>query len=239
MIRVLLVDDQELVRTGLRGILRPQFGFEIAGELPDGSGVTEAVATLSPDVVLMDVRMPGVDGVQATRELRRSSDSPPVLALTTFDDDEVLAAMLRAGASGFVLKGVTVEDLQRAVRVVAEGGAWLDPSVTGRVLKVYRSAAPPPGRDPGLDTLSSREREVLTLIGQGKTNAEIAAELVLGEGTIKTHVNHLFAKLRLRDRAAAVVFAFDHDLVIPGIGRQRPETGHPLRSLPGALRSLP
>jgi DNA-binding NarL/FixJ family response regulator len=219
MIRVLLVDDQELVRTGLRGILRPQFGFEIAGELPDGSRVTETVAALSPDVVLMDVRMPVVDGVEATRELRRQPTSPPVLALTTFDDDEVLAAVLRAGASGFILKGVTAEDLQRAVRIVAEGGAWLDPAVAGRVLKVYRSAVPATARDAGLDALSGREREVLTLIGQGKTNAEIAAELVVGEGTIKTHVNHLFAKLRLRDRAAAVVFAFDHDLVSPSGGR--------------------
>jgi DNA-binding NarL/FixJ family response regulator len=221
MIRLLLVDDQELVRTGLRGILRPRFGFEIAGELPDGSRVTETVAALSPDVVLMDVRMPVVDGVEATRALRRHSPGPPVLALTTFDDDEVLAAMLRAGASGFILKGVTAEDLQRAVRVVAEGGAWLDPAVTGRVLKVYRStvSSPAPGPDAGLDTLSGREREVLTLIGWGKTNAEIAAELVVGEGTIKTHVNHLFAKLRLRDRAAAVVFAFDHDLVTPNSGR--------------------
>ena len=215
MIRLLLVDDQELVRAGLRGILRSQFGFEIAGELPDGSRVIEAVDALSPDVVLMDVRMPVVDGVQATRELRRRDASPPVLALTTFDDDEVLAAMLRAGAAGFVLKGVTAEDLQRAVRIVAEGGAWLDPAVTGRVLKVYRSAAPPPGGGAGLDALSSRELEVLTLIGQGMTNAEIAAELVVSEGTIKTHVNHLFTKLQLRDRAAAVVFAFDHDLVTP------------------------
>ena len=215
MIRLLLVDDQELVRAGLRGILRSQFGFEIAGELPDGSRVTEAVDALSPDVVLMDVRMPVVDGVQATRELRRRGASPPVLALTTFDDDEVLAAMLRAGAAGFVLKGVTAEDLQRAVRIVAEGGAWLDPAVTGRVLKVYRSAAPSPGGGAGLGALSSRELEVLTLIGQGMTNAEIAAELVVSEGTIKTHVNHLFTKLQLRDRAAAVVFAFDHDLVTP------------------------
>jgi DNA-binding NarL/FixJ family response regulator len=219
MIRLLLVDDQELVRTGLRGILRSQFGFEIAGELPNGSRVSEAVDALSPDVVLMDVRMPVVDGVQATRELRRRGSSPPVLALTTFDDDEVLAAMLRAGAAGFVLKEVTAEDLQRAVRVVAEGGSWLDPAVAGRVLKVYRSAAPTPGAGAGLAALSNREREVLTLIGQGMTNAEIAAELVVGEGTVKTHVHHLFTKLQLRDRAAAVVFAFDHDLVTPNIGR--------------------
>jgi DNA-binding NarL/FixJ family response regulator len=216
VIRVLLVDDQELVRTGLRGILRTQFGFDIVGECADGSEVIAAVESLTPDVVLMDVRMPEVDGVQATRELRSRDGSPPVLALTTFDDDEVLAGMLRAGASGFILKGVTAEDLQRAVRVVAGGGAWLDPAVTGRVLTVYRGAAPrAAARDVGIDALSSREREVLALIGEGKTNAEIAAELFVGEGTVKTHINHLFSKLQLRDRAAAVVFAFDHDLVTP------------------------
>jgi DNA-binding NarL/FixJ family response regulator len=217
VIRVLLVDDQDLVRAGLRGILRPELGFEVAGERPDGAGVAAAVASLHPDVVLMDVRMPGVDGITATRELRRQADAPPVLALTTFDDDEVLAGMLRAGAAGFVLKGVPAEDLQRAVRTVADGGAWLDPAVTGRVLATYRSSAPPSGRDDAaLAGLTARERDVLVLIGRGRTNAEIAGELVVGEGTVKTHVNHLFAKLGLRDRAAAVVFAFDHDLVVPG-----------------------
>jgi DNA-binding NarL/FixJ family response regulator len=220
MIRVLLVDDQELVRVGLRGILRTQFGFEIAGECADGSEVIPAVDALAPDVVLMDVRMPVVDGMQATRELRRRPGSPPVLALTTFDDDEVLAGVLRAGASGFILKGVPADDLHRAVREVAGGGAWLDPAVTGRVLAIYRSAAPAAaGRDAGLEALTSREREVLALIGQGQTNAEIAAGLVVGEGTVKTHINHVFTKLQLRDRAAAVVFAFDHDLVAPRPGR--------------------
>ena len=215
MIRVLLVDDQELVRTGLRGILRAPFGFDIVGECADGGEVLAAVEALAPDVVLMDVRMPSVDGVQATRELRRRDGSPPVLALTTFDDDEALAGMLRAGASGFALKGVPAEDLQRAVRAVAEGGAWLDPAVTARVLAVYRSALPAdrPTRAPGPDALTSREIEVLALIGHGKTNSEIAAELFVSEGTIKTHINHLFTKLKLRDRAAAIVFAFDHDLV--------------------------
>jgi DNA-binding NarL/FixJ family response regulator len=219
MIRVLLVDDQELVRTGLRGILREQFGFDVVGECADGRDVPAAAAALAPDVVLMDVRMPFVDGVQATRELRRRDGSPPVLALTTFDDEEALAGMLRAGAAGFVLKGVPAEDLQRAVRAVAEGGAWLDPAVTARVLAIYRSAAPPAanaaghGAQAGLDVLTSREREVLALIGRGKTNGEIAAELFVSEGTVKTHINHVFTKLQLRDRAAAVVFAFDHDLV--------------------------
>jgi DNA-binding NarL/FixJ family response regulator len=220
MIRILLVDDQELVRTGLRGILRPAYGFDVVGECADGEAVGAAVETLRPDVVLMDVRMPVVDGVEATRRLRRHADSPPVLVLTTFDDDEVLAGALRAGASGFVLKDLLAEDLQRAVRVVAEGGAWLDPAVTGRVLRIYRSAAPAPaGRpDRAVGVLTVREREVLALIGRGLTNAEIAARLVVGEGTVKTHVNHIFAKLDMRDRAAAVVFAFDHDLVAPERG---------------------
>ena len=217
MIRVLLVDDQELVRTGLRGILRAPFGFDVVGECSDGSEVAAAVTAHAPDVVLMDMRMPVIDGVRATRDLRRQGNSPPVLALTTFDDDEVLAGMLRAGASGFILKGVPAEDLQQAVRVVAGGGAWLDPAVTGRVLAIYRRAAPPPpAPDASLAAVTGREREVLALIGQGRTNAEIAASLVVGEGTIKTHINHLFMKLDLRDRAAAIVYAFDHDLVTPG-----------------------
>ena len=216
MIRVLVVDDQELVRAGLRGILRTEFGFDVVGECANGGEVIAAVESLAPDVVLMDVRMPLVDGVQATRELRRREGSPPVLALTTFDDDEVLAGALRSGAAGFVLKGVPAEELHWAVRVVAGGGAWLDPAVTGRVLAIYRSApSPRAGRDPALDALTSREREVLALIGQGKTNTEIAAGLFVSDGTVKTHINHLFTKLELRDRAAAVVFAFDHDLVTP------------------------
>jgi len=228
MIRVLLVDDQELVRTGLRGILRPEFGFDIVGECADGGQVAHAVDSLAPDVVLMDVRMPVVDGVVATRELRGQEGSPPVLALTTFDDDEVLAGVLRAGASGFILKGVPAEDLQRAVRVVADGGAWLDPAVTGRVLAIYRTAPGPSaasGGAAGLEALTSREREVLVLIGRGKSNAEIAAELFVGEGTVKTHINHVFMKLRLRDRAAAVVYAFDHDLVSPAPDRRRGDHG--------------
>jgi DNA-binding NarL/FixJ family response regulator len=216
MIRVLLVDDQELVRAGLRGILRSQFGFEVVGECSDGSTVRGAVASLTPDVVLMDVRMPVVDGVRATCELLTAGGAPPVLALTTFGDDEVLAGMLRAGASGFVLKGVPADELQRAVRIVAEGGAWLDPAVTGRVLAAYRAspaASASASTHAALDTLTAREREVLSLIGAGKSNAEIAAALFVSEGTVKTHINHVFTKLQLRDRAAAVVFAFDHNLV--------------------------
>jgi DNA-binding NarL/FixJ family response regulator len=214
-VRVLLVDDQELVRTGLRGILRPRFGFDIVGELDSGAGVVETVGRVSPDVVVMDVRMPGVDGVTAIRVLRDLPDAPPVLVLTTFEDEEVLAGALRAGAAGFLLKGVPAEDLQRAVRTVAEGGSWLDPAVTGRVLSAYREGSAPMLPGPESAVLTPREREVLSLIGQGLSNTEIAAELVLGEGTVKTHVGHIFAKLDVRDRAAAVVFAFDHGLVQP------------------------
>jgi DNA-binding NarL/FixJ family response regulator len=222
VIRTLLVDDQELVRAGLRAVLRRELGFEVVGECGDGGEVAAAVRELRPDVVLMDVRMPRVDGVTATRRLREDPAAPPVLALTTFDDDEVLAGVLRAGAAGFCLKGVPAEELHRAVRAVASGNSWLDPAVTGRVLAAYRSAPPAAGTTAAgraaapLAGLTAREREVLTGIGRGLTNAEIARELFVGEGTVKTHVNHLFAKLGLRDRAAAVVLAFDADLVTPG-----------------------
>ncbi len=224
MIRVLVVDDQELVRAGLRGILRERYGFDIVGECPDGSDVAASVQRLRPDIVLMDVRMPVVDGVAATEAVRRLADAPPVLVLTTFDDDEILAAALRAGASGFLLKGVPAEDLQRAVRTVADGGAWLDPAVTGRVLSTYRAAPTAAATDERLDVLTAREREVLALVGQGMSNAEIAADLVLGEGTVKTHVNHVFTKLDLRDRAAAVVVAFDSGLVNPRRSHRSRET---------------
>jgi len=213
MIRILVVDDQELVRSGLRGILRSRFGFEIVRECADGDEAAAAVRACRPDIVLMDVRMPRLDGVMATRQLQRAPDAPPVLALTTFDDEEALAGMLRAGAAGFVLKGVAAEELQRAVRIVADGGAWLDPAVTGRVLSVYRAA---PSRRPSevraLAELTAREREVLGLIGRGATNDEIAAELVVSDATVKTHINHIYSKLDLRNRAAAVIIALEHDL---------------------------
>jgi DNA-binding NarL/FixJ family response regulator len=167
----------------------------------------------------MDVRMPVMDGVEATRRLTQDPSAPPILALTTFDDDQALAGMLRAGAAGFVLKGVPAEDLQRAVRTVAAGEAWLDPSVTARVLTVYRDApAETPAAAAGAsagsatDELTAREREVLELISAGLTNEEIAAELVVTAGTVKTHVNHIYFKLDVRNRTEAVIFAFDHGL---------------------------
>ena len=214
-IRVLLVDDQELILTGLRGILRERFGFQIVGQRTSGAGIVDAVTQLSPDVVVMDVRMPGVDGVTATRELTAVSGTPPVLVLTTFEDEAILAGALRAGAAGFLLKGVPAADLQRAVRTVAAGGSWLDPAVTGRVLASYRQGTAPMLPGAAVDVMTPREREVLALMGAGLTNTEIAAKLVLGEGTVKTHIGHILAKLGLRDRAAAIVFAFDHGLVQP------------------------
>lgn len=214
-VRVLLVDDQELIRAGLRTVLRPSLGFDIVGELGRGVGIVEAINEHRPDIVLMDVRMPEVDGITATALVQTISDPPPVLVLTTFEDDEVLAGALHAGAAGFLLKGVPAEDLQRAVRSVAAGDSWLDPAVTGRVLVAYRDggAAVQPGDQ--VELLTPREREVLELVGAGLSNAEIARHLTLGEGTVKTHVGHVFLKLGLRDRAAAVVFAFDHGLVRP------------------------
>ena len=215
MIRVLLVDDQALVRAGLRMILGPEDGFEIVGECDDGAAALAAIPARRPEVVLMDVRMRGMDGVEATRRLREVPDSPPVLILTTFDDDEVLSAALRAGAAGFVLKDAPAEDLIRATRVVAEGGAWLDPAVTGRVLAAYRTGAPPAARTAELAELTARELDVLRLIGRGLTNQEIANALYIGEATVKSHIGRILDKLELRDRAAAIVFAFDHGLVRP------------------------
>lgn len=221
LVRVLVVDDQELIRAGLRGILRERYGFTIVGELDTGIEVTETVARLTPDVVVMDVRMPHVDGITATQALTLADDAPPVLVLTTFDEDEILAGALRAGAAGFLLKGAPAEDLQRAVRTLAEGGAWLDPSITGRVLAAYREGRPPMRPGAQVDLLTPREKDVLALIGSGLSNSEIAADLFLGEGTVKTHIGHIFTKLDLRDRAAAVVFAFDHGIVRPGDPRQK------------------
>lgn len=216
MIRVLLVDDQPLVRAGLRRILRQREGFEVVAECEDGAEVLAAVDEHDPDLVVMDVRMKDVDGAEATRRLRARHDRPPVLVLTTFDDDEVLSAAIRSGAAGFQLKDARGEDLVRAARVVAEGGAWLDPAVTGRVLAAYRSSDTPPAPGDGqADTLTARERDVLCLVGRGLSNAEVAAELHVSEVTVKTHLGHILSKLGLRDRAAAIVFAFDHGLVTP------------------------
>ncbi|HEY4028181.1 MAG TPA: response regulator transcription factor [Candidatus Dormibacteraeota bacterium] len=214
MIRVLLVDDQPLVRAGLRRILRPRAGFEVVGECQDGDEVAQAVADTLPDVVVMDVRMKRMDGAEATRRVRLYG-GPPVLVLTTFDDDDVLSAALRAGASGFVLKDAPGQDLVRAVRVVAEGGAWLDPGVTSRVLAAFRDERPlAPERQPD-GSLTLREVDVLRLVGRGLSNTEVAGALHISEVTVKSHLGHILDKLDLRDRASAIVHAFDSGLVEP------------------------
>jgi DNA-binding NarL/FixJ family response regulator len=216
-LRVLLVDDQELVRSGLRRILRRKDGFDIVAECSDGDQVESAVDGDALDVIVMDLRMKRVDGITATRRVRERPDAPPVLVLTTFDDDELLSGALRAGAAGFLLKDSPAEELIKAVRAVAAGDSWLDPAVTGRVLATYREAPADAVRSsPALDELTPRELDVLRLIGRGRTNAEIAESLVISEVTVKSHVGHIFAKLGLRDRAAAIVFAFDSGLVTAG-----------------------
>jgi DNA-binding NarL/FixJ family response regulator len=215
--RVLLVDDQPLVVEGLTRILGTDPEIEIAGTCRDGDEVEATVARLRPDVVVMDMRMKRVDGAEATRRLRARDDDPPVLALTTFDDDEVIAAALGAGAAGFIVKDAPGEDLIRAVREVADGGAWLDPSVTGRVLETYRTTVLPRAHAGArLEELSERETEVLRLVARGASNAEIAEALVISQATVKSHVTNILTKLDLRDRAAAIVFAFDHGLIEPG-----------------------
>jgi len=216
LIDVLLVDDQALARAGLRTILCPEEGFRVVAECADGVEVLSAVRTYRPDVVVMDVRMPRMNGADATRELRaREPAAPPVLILTTFQDDEVLSTALRAGAAGFLLKDAPGEEILRAVRIVSEGGAYLDPAVTARVLQAYRSAPVADAAAGELDALTPREVEVLRLIGRGLSNEEIGERLVIGEGTVKTHVGRIFDKLELRDRPAAIVLAFDRGLVQP------------------------
>jgi DNA-binding NarL/FixJ family response regulator len=212
-IAVLLVDDQDLVRSGLRRILRRKDGFTVVAECSDGDEVPDAIAAHRPDVVVMDLRMKRVDGIEATR-LLSANGGPPVLALTTFNDDELLSGALRAGAAGFVLKDSSAEELIRAVRAVARGDSYLDPAVTARVLSTYRTVTEPPSKPPVTD-LTARELDVLTLIARGCSNAEIADELSISGVTVKSHIGHIFVKLQLRDRAAAIVYAYDNGIVAP------------------------
>ena len=212
-IAVLLVDDQDLVRSGLRRILRRKDGFTIVAECADGDEVTDAVATHRPDVVVMDLRMKRVGGIEATG-LLAAGGGPPVLALTTFNDDELLSGALRAGAAGFVLKDSSAEELIRAVRAVARGDSYLDPAVTARVLTTYRQVAVPT-RDKVVADVTARELDVLTLIAKGCSNAEIADALGISNVTVKSHIGRIFVKLDLRDRAAAIVYAYDHGIVAP------------------------
>jgi DNA-binding NarL/FixJ family response regulator len=214
VIRVLLADDQPLVRAGLRTILDEEPDIEVCGEAADGAQAITEVQRTHPDVVLMDVRMPHLDGLEATRRINAGAGAPKVVILTTFDLDEYVFASLRAGASGFLLKDAPADELVRAVRVAVAGDALLAPSVTRRLIARFAH------RDAGvtatqLDGLTEREREVLLLIARGLSNAEIAARLFLSETTVKTHVAHLLDKLELRDRVQAVVLAYESGLVEP------------------------
>jgi DNA-binding NarL/FixJ family response regulator len=218
MIRVAVVDDQGIVRAGLARILSPADGFEVVAECADGRQAVKELPALRPDVVLMDVRMPALDGIAATAQLRRLDDPLDVLVLTTFGEDEVLWGAIEAGAAGFVLKDSSAEELIAAVRAVAGGAAWFDPAVAPRLLERYRRVVAPAARDASrLDLLTDREHDVLRLMARGATNAEIGATLFVAEATVKTHVGSIFGKLGVRDRAAAIVFAYDHGVVTPGV----------------------
>ena len=219
MIRVLIADDQALVRGGFRLILDAQKDIEVVGEAADGNEALALARELEPDVVLMDVRMPDLDGIEATQRLLESNRSPRVLMLTTFDLSEYVYQAMKAGASGFLLKDVRPEQLAEAVRVVAAGEALLAPAITRRLIEEFVHRPPPGARAPAeLAQLTDRELEVLKLVAQGHSNAQLAASLVLSEATVKTHLTHILAKLNLRDRVQAVVLAYESGLVQPGGG---------------------
>lgn len=225
-IRVLIVDDQALVRAGFRLVLEDEADIEVVGEATDGRQAVEAVARLEPDVVLMDIRMPEIDGIAATRQI--TAEPAPgrparVLILTTYDLDEYVYDALQAGASGFLLKDTPPEQLAAGIRVVAGGEGLLGPTVTRRLIEEFARAGPPRAEPPPrLDRLTPRELEVLGLLARGMSNAEIAAELVVGDTTVKTHVARVLGKLGLRDRVQAVVLAYESGLASPGAARVRP-----------------
>ena len=216
MIRVLLADDQSLVRAGFRMILKGEPDIEVVGEADDGNEAVRQAAELSPDVVLMDIRMPNLDGIEATRQICARDGGARVLVLTTFDLDEYVFESLRAGASAFLLKDAREHQLVAAIRVVAEGGALFAPSVTQRLIEEFAKRVDPAERPAGLELLTARELEVLRLVAKGRSNAEIAAELVISEHTTKTHVASVLQKLDLRNRVQAVVFAYESGVAQPG-----------------------
>jgi len=214
-IRVLVVDDQALLRAAFSSLIDAEEDLEVAGEAADGRQAVDLAAALAPDVVLMDVRMPVMDGIEATRQITagQAGTAPRVLILTTFDLDEYVFEALRAGASGFALKSRPLEELLSAIRTVAAGEALLAPSVTRRLIAHFTEGDRVPRRTlSGLDELTEREREVLSLVARGLSNGEIAGTLVVSEATVKTHINHLFAKIGARDRAQAVHYAYTHGL---------------------------
>ncbi len=232
-IRLVIADDQPLLRTGFRMILEAERDMAVVGEASNGEEAVALTRRLLPDVVLMDIRMPVMDGVEATRRITStpalpSGSGPRVLILTTFDLDEYIVEALRAGASGFLLKDVPPEELAAAIRVIAAGEALLAPSITRRLLDRFASTLTVPGEAPrsaALAELTERELEVFTLVGRGLSNQEIADELVLGETTVKTHVSHVFSKLDVRDRVQAVVLAYETGIVRRGEGRAVPADG--------------
>jgi DNA-binding NarL/FixJ family response regulator len=219
-VRIVVADDHQVVRAGFAGLLGTQPDFSVVGTAGDGAEAVRVCRDVAPDVVLMDVRMPGMDGIEATRELIGAPPAgepvPRVLILTTFDLDEYVYDALRAGASGFLLKDVTAEQLFEAVRVIAAGEALLAPTVTRRLITEFSRLRPTPGATPqALTALTPRETEVLRLVAQGLSNPEIAARLVVTEETVKTHVSRLLGKLHLRDRTQAVIMAYESGLVVP------------------------
>jgi DNA-binding NarL/FixJ family response regulator len=225
-IRVLVADDQPLMRTGFRMILHATEDLKVVGEASDGAKAAEGAEKLRPDVVLMDVRMPGTDGIEGTRRIVASTPRTRVLILTTFDVDEYAFTALRAGASGFLLKDVPPEQLVEAIRAVASGDAVVSPRITRELLDRYAASLPAEsaastGVHPLLAKLTEREGEVLLALARGLSNAEIAADLVLSEKTVKTHVTRILGKLELRDRVQAVVLAYEQGLVVPGARDRR------------------
>jgi DNA-binding NarL/FixJ family response regulator len=224
-IRVLLVDDHEMVRTGFAMILDAQPDIEVAGQAADGAQAIAESARLAPDVIVMDIQMPNLDGVAATRAiLSERHDAPRVLVVTTFDIDEYLYEALRAGASGFLLKNAPPEQLVQAVRVVAAGDSLLAPQVTKRVIEAFCQLPTPPAPPTGLKELTAREREVLEFVARGLSNSEIAERLFVGHGTVKTHVARILMKLHLNDRIQAVVLAYETGLITPGNTNPSPPT---------------
>lgn len=215
-IRVLLADDERLVRAGFRMILRDEPGIEVIGEAADGREAVDASEQLHPDVVLMDIRMPNLNGIEATRLIVVHPDAPRVLVLTTFDHDEYVYDALAAGASGFLLKDAPEEELLSAIRIVANGGGLFAPSVTRRVIEQFARSRPPDHLPPGFGDLTTRELEVLRLIAKAQSNAEIAATLFISEHTARTHVARILSKLNLNDRTQAAVLAYESGLVRPG-----------------------
>jgi DNA-binding NarL/FixJ family response regulator len=226
-VRLLIADDQAVVRSGLRRIMDVEAEIEVVGEAVDGLAAVDAARRLVPHLVLMDIRMPRLDGLAATRRIVAAHDDPPrILILTTFGLDKYVYEALRAGASGFLLKDASPEDIVAAIRTVARGDALLDPAVTASVIGQF-AALPSPREDlkAQADELTAREREVLGLMATGLSNAEIAGELVVSEGTVKTHVGHVLRKLGLRDRIQAVIFGYESGLLQLGAGPAAPSTG--------------